>query len=318
MAAGVASSVEKESPILQLMPFMDVEGNAYAYNQESTEATAQWYSVGDTWVESAPVPVQRTTSLAILGGDVDIDNFSQSTMSNYTDIRASQVEYKAKAIAHEWEKQFVWGGTTDTEDDKSFEGLCELIAHVETTTDAIDLDALTNSQVNEQASASGVLTFLKLDETIDLIRPGRPDALMMTRAARRYINYLSTVTSGSVLRVGTDEFGNFIEQYNGIPIYINDFINNNIQDGASSVLTIDSYDHSATVASGYDNTIIFGMKFGLNALHGIQNGPLTTTDMGQLETKDAERVRIKWYTGLCLRSKLAAGCLINVLISMTA
>ena len=320
MAKGVASAVEKESSILQLMPFMDVEGNAYAYNQEGTEATAQWYSIGDTWVESAPVTKQRTTSLAILGGDVDIDNFAQATMSNYTDIRASQVEYKAKAISHEWEKQFIWGGTTTTEDDKSFEGIVELLCHVENqSSDAADLDAANNAQVvdPDPGGNNGTLTFIKLDELIDCVRPGRPDCLIMTREARRYLNYLTTVTSASVLRVTTDEFGNFIEQYNGHPIYINDFILNNQADAGTRAFAPDSYDWSATPAGAADNTIIFAVKFGLNALHGVQNGPLTTTDMGQLETKDAERVRIKWYTGLCMRSSLAAEALISINIQVT-
>ena len=45
---------------------------------------------------------------------------------------------------------------------------------------------------------------------------------------------------------------------------------------------------------------MYAVKFGEDALLGLQNGGIETIDVGQLETKDASRVRIRWYCGIAL------------------
>ena len=46
---------------------------------------------------------------------------------------------------------------------------------------------------------------------------------------------------------------------------------------------------------------IYALQFGWgDALGGVQNGGIEVVDVGQLETKDAVRTRIRWYCGLAL------------------
>ena len=40
---------------------------------------------------------------------------------------------------------------------------------------------------------------------------------------------------------------------------------------------------------------------------GLQNGPLDVIDIGQLESKDAQRVRIRWYVSIALLRVSAVG-----------
>lgn len=46
------------------------------------------------------------------------------------------------------------------------------------------------------------------------------------------------------------------------------------------------------------------MKLGRQGLSGLENGGVRIERVGELETKDATRHRIKWYCGLALFSTL--------------
>lgn len=49
---------------------------------------------------------------------------------------------------------------------------------------------------------------------------------------------------------------------------------------------------------------IYAAKFGRQGIMGLQNGGIQVERVGELETKDATRTRIKWYTGLALMGTL--------------
>lgn len=311
VAIGIAETIVKESPVIARLPLLEVAGNAYKYNRESALASAGFYADGEQWTEGTPSWVQCSDALAILGGDADVSKFAQQTLSNLQDQKAAIIELKAKAIAHEFERSFIYGKTTTTSDTDEFKGLLRFIAECESST-TTDLDSINNDQVIAAAADSGSLSLPLLDELIDCVRPGGPDALMMSRRSRRKVNALARTSSGSPLMWSQDEFGRFIQQYNGIPILINDFILDNFQNGSSSVLDISSYDYSKTRTTNYDNTVIVAVKWGLKAVHGIHNGGIQREDVGTLEQKDASRTRIKWYCAAVLESVPAAAALIDV------
>ncbi|HLT19555.1 MAG TPA: phage major capsid protein, partial [Thermomicrobiales bacterium] len=49
---------------------------------------------------------------------------------------------------------------------------------------------------------------------------------------------------------------------------------------------------------------IYAARFGRQGLMGLQNGGIQVERVGELETKDATRTRIKWYCGLALMGTL--------------
>lgn len=307
---GIVETIVKESPILQKMPFKEIQGNSLKYNLETVLAKAAWYNVNEQWAESTPQWNQRSVGLAILGDNADVDQFAQQTLSNVQDQEAAIIELTAKAIAHEFERCFLYGGTTTTSNAKEFKGLLQIIAEFEGTS-VTDLDSVNNTQVIANHATSAALTLAKLDELIDAVKPGKPDLLIMSRRTRRYVNSLARTASGSPLQWRQGEFGNFIEMYNGIDIGINDFVADNLPDSSSSVCAIASYDYDGARGSGVDNSPIFAVKFGENGLCGLQNGGITTEDIGKLENKDAIRKRIKWYCGAACFNKFAAAVLIS-------
>jgi len=104
---GVVETIIKDSPMLQQLPFIEIVGNGLTYNREKTLPTIDFYDVGDTWAESTPTFEQITTTLKIMGGDADVDNFLKATRSNIQDLEAAVIELKAKALKQKFEETFV-------------------------------------------------------------------------------------------------------------------------------------------------------------------------------------------------------------------
>lgn len=311
LKAGIAKTIVTESPFLRYLPFIEIVGNNLLYNMETVEAAADFYNVGEQWVEGQPTWEQRSTELAILGGDADVDSFIQQTRKNQN-IAAAIIELKAKAIAQRFEQNAILGRTTASgthSASKNFKGLLRILAECESSS-TTDLDAPNNSQVYAPNAASVVLTLDMLDELIDMVKP-KPTHLIMNGALRRKVKSLARA-AGNNLTVAEGKLGMPVEFYGEQQILICDHIPNNIQDGSSSVLAIASYDPSTTRASGYDNSAIFAVRFGEDGLCGCQSLGIQTEDIGKLETQDAERTRIKFYCGMALFNKLAAAVMINV------
>jgi HK97 family phage major capsid protein len=268
---GVIETIVKESQVLSFLPFMEVTGTAVTYNRELTMPAASFYDVGDSWTEATPTWDPVTVALKILGGDADVDNFLQATYADPNDIEAEVIASRAKAVAHKFSESFFNGYTGA--DPKSFDGLNTLIPIAQTIAAGTD---------------GGPLTLALMDELIDLVTPGKPDALFLSRRTRRQLSSLRR-DSGNLLETGVDDFGRRALFYDGIPLVVDDFISDNQAKGTSG-----------SVCSS-----IYAIKFGQGAgVMGLEHGGIQIEEVGELETKDATRWRIKWYAALACFSEL--------------
>ena len=275
---GVIETVVKESPVLTYLPFLGVTGTAVSYNREATMPAAGFYSVGDTWSEATPTFTAKTATLKILGGDADVDNFLQQTYADTNDIEAEVIASRAKAVAHKFTETFYSGDIIA--DSESFDGLQNLVP---------------SGQTVNMGTNGGALTFDKLDEMIDLIKPGKPDVLLMAKRTRRKLKSLRR-SDGISTEMQLNEFGQQVETYDGIPLLVDDFC------------PIDE-----EMGSGEDLSSIWAVKFGVGTgLMGLENGGIQVERVGELETKDATRHRIKWYCGLALFSELGVARLAGI------
>ena len=121
LAKGVLETFVQVSPILDRIPLMNIDGNAYAYNEEATLPGVAFRGVNESYTESTGTFNQKSEKLVILGGDADVDRFIQQTRSNVNDQRAEQTTLKVKAISYKFQETF-FNGDTDV-DTKSFDGL---------------------------------------------------------------------------------------------------------------------------------------------------------------------------------------------------
>jgi len=285
---GIVETIVKESPVLQQLPFIEIVGSGLTYNQEKTLPNIDFYDVGDTWAESTPTFEQKTAQLKIMGGDADIDNFLKVTRSDVQDLEGAVVELKAKALKDKFEEIFIYGDSTASP--KQFDGLRNLID----TTAAGD-------QVIAMGDTGATLTLSKLDELIDAVKGGKPDILLMSRRSRRKLNALVRA-SGGIMDTDRDNWGNFVQFWDGIPIGVNDWV-------------LDTHtlsDSVETATTGGACSTIYAIQFGEGGLCGLTSpGHLIVEPIGSLETKDATRTRIKWYVSLGLFSSVKTAALIG-------
>jgi len=186
---------------------------------------------------------------------------------------------KAKAVQQKFDGTFV-NGDTGT-DPKSFDGIDELCDSGQTVSMGAD---------------GGTLTLDKLDETIDKVKGGKPHMLLMSRRSRRKLTSLSRATSGGLLVTDRNQFGQMVDFYDGTPIGVCDYISD-----------------EQTVGGSNDCSTIYAVQWGEGALTGLTSpGGLQAERVGSLETKDASRVRVKWYVAIALFNALKLARLIGV------
>ena len=271
LLTGVIETIVKDSPVLQAIPFIEVVGNGLTYNQEKTLPSVAFYEPGDTWAESTPTFTQVTANLKILGGDADVDNFVKATRSNLQDLEATVVALKAKATQQTFDTTFIDGNSTTNS--KAFDGIDKLAVA---------------SQTVSMGANGGALTLDKLDEAIDKVRGGKPDMLIMSRRSRRKLSSLGRAAGSGVVVADRNQLGMMTDYYDGIPVGVSDYVSD-----------------AKTVGTSSDCSTIYAVQWGEGAVAGLTApGGLQMERVGSLETKDATRVRVKWYVAIAVFNSL--------------
>lgn len=258
--AGVLMKFAETSDILRVLPFTGIAGNSYKYNTEETLPGIGFRGINESFDESTGIINPKTESLAIAGGDLDVDKFLVDTMG--TDQRTVQEAMKIKALALAWTKTFIKGDSLS--EPREFDGL-----QVRLTGDGLI------------ANGTTALSLAKLDEAIDAVDGATH--LMMNKAMRRRLTVAARTTAvGGNITYMIDEFGRQVTKYNDIPILIVDKDNTN-----TDILGF-------TEASSTTSIYIVNMTEG--AVNGLENGGMDVRDMGELDTKPAFRTRVEWYS----------------------
>ena len=193
---GVVETFARTSPVLERLPFMDVNGNAYSYNVEQTLPGIAFRDYNTSYTESTGVVNPHTEKLYIMGGISSVDRALVKTQGSMNNIRAIHDNMKAKAAALTFTAKFFNG---------------------DNTTAATEFDGLKERLTGSQAlTYTGAMTLEKVDELIDGVIGG-PTALFMSKATRRTVNALRRA-AGQATEVVSDSFGRQIDAYAGIPI----------------------------------------------------------------------------------------------------
>jgi HK97 family phage major capsid protein len=275
---------------MALLPWVEIFGNALTYNRELTLPTAEWHAVNDDWTTSPAVTfTQKTATLAILGQNADVDNYVRQTRSNINDIETAIIELTAKSIRNELEDKFLYGNNTT--DPNQFDGLIAQIA----------TGSASDQVIAAGATGGTAITLEMVDSLIDAIKGGKPDLLLMSRRSRRKISALARA-AGNNLEHDNAQFGFRVEYYGGIPIQVSDFIKDTHTLSGSV----------ETVLSGAASSTIYALSLGEDGICALTGpGGMQIIRMGDMETKDATRTRIKMYASLALFSNVKAAALIG-------
>jgi len=292
---GIIEKLVYADPVFQRLGFKDIKGTGLTYNVEKTMSGANFYKVGDTWEESTSEVDQTTAVLRILGGDADVDNFIQKVYSDTNDQMKEQINAKVKAVKDKFHLAMWYGYNTG--EPNYFDGLHYLIRSSTSPYDNVVAVSATSGTPN-------ALSLERLEKAVDQCKDGA-DLIVMTKIMRRYINkYLKGV--GGITSV--DVQGKSVQSVLDVPIAVDDKLSNDeacdLAYGTDeSGTTVYGHQYTDGTALGDDDnsTSIFVLKFADDAFCGLQQEPITTVPVGQLETKDAERVRIRWYVSIMLQ-----------------
>lgn len=264
----------RESDILRTLPFQDIPGNAYRYNQEQTLPGIAFRGVNEAYAESTGVLNPKVEPLVISGGDLDVDKFIVDTMG--IGQRSVHEQMKVKALAADWTRAFIKGDSTTQP--REFDGL---------------QTRLIGSQkiANGATSGGDALSLTKLDEAIDNVDGAT--AIIMSKGMRRLITAAARnpAVTGYVT-YSQDEFGRRLTRYNDLPILVP-----YSQNGGVEPLAFDEANPGGGAAVG---TSIYVVAFGEGRLTGLSNGIMRVADLGELQTAPVMRTRVEWYAGLGL------------------
>lgn len=277
---GVIQTLIQESPLLEMLPFTNFQGNAIEISVEATLPDVQFRDVNETYDRSYGTDTKRMFGVAILGGEVYIDNFLLKVRANQVDAKAKQWAKFSKSMARTFDKSFFDG----TGLAKDFKGVNALID-----------EGL--GQSLPLTSGGATLALDNLDEAHELFRgQASPDAWLGNRRIRRFLTKLARTSyqGYSLIDVGTDVFGRQVTMYNDIPYRIigddkdgNGILDFDEDDGASNLDTASLY----LMAFGEDENV-----FGLSGV----GGAIEVSDFGETESAPGHLGRVEWYPGVAI------------------
>ncbi len=285
LTSGVVEIFARENPILALLPFAQIAGNSYTYNQETALPGIAFRGFNEGYEESTGVVNPATETLTIVGGDSDFDVAQIAMQTGNNDTRAIHDALKSKALTLEWLRTFFYGDTATNP--KAFDGIQK---------------RLTGEQVLSAGANGSALTLSALDELCDAVS-GQPSALLMRkgtiRAYRAALRAAGGTTPESMM---IENFGRPVIAHNGVPIFP-------IEEDATGqeILRGDE-----TQGTNDATCSVYAVKFGLDAMHGIQTAPISVRDLGEIDAKPALRTRIEWYSGLVLKGPRCAARLTGI------
>jgi len=268
---GVIETFAASSPILELMPFMDIQGNAYEYNQEEALPGIAFRAINEAFSESTGILNPQVEKLKTMGGDADTDLRFKRTQ-RIQDRRAIDTRMKIKAASLYFTKIFFDGD--ENSDARQITGVNK---------------RLSGSPTQEiVAGADGaVLTENLLQRLIDAI-DGDPSALLMSKAMRRQLYDL--YKGSTIISEVQGAFGRTVKTYDDIPIRIIEKDNS-----GNEILGFDETQGAESEAGS-----IYAVRFGEDHLAGIESEALDARDLGEVDDKPVERTRIEWDIGIII------------------
>ena len=273
LQAGVIEVLATESKLLQLLPFMNVQGSGYTYNIEKNLGNAQFRKVNGGYNYGAIETIPVTERIVILGDEAIVDTYQIAVESDINNLMAIEVALRTKAIAHKFEKCFIDGGKAAGSGVPSesvaneFVGI--LTRYTETAPANIPSNALSLFQAQVITKTDDLIS--DLDTLLDMVAGGA-DCLIMNKKTRRQV----TAKGRAFCDYRQGEFGTQFVQYGGVDIV----------DVDGDLLADD---------------VVIAAKFGAKeAVCGLQNGGVRVTALGEMESQPQLKTRIEWFVGLAV------------------
>ena len=284
--AGLYKRFTEISPVLEFLPWRQIQGNSFTYTVEDSLPTASNRPVNGTTVSTNGTANKVTEELKIKYSQGQLDRYfvkTQGTQMGAVDMKLALWDGLAQAISNGIDQDF-WEGD-----------------------EVVDVDAvsgmrqrITGNQAISVTTNGGPLTIDLLDQALDLV-PFANRHIFMNRFSRRKLNALLRATGVSVMMpMAPNEVGRQLDMYGDSQVHVIERTGD-----ASSILGFDEQcGNSATTAS------LYVVAFGDDLVHGIYAGDspggLDVTDFGELQTQPQMLGRLEVYWGIVKKHDRAA------------
>ena len=268
----------------------------YGYLKLKTPSLAAGRAINSEYTPGEAIKEEATSKIKIMGGSFQVDRVLEDTAAK-SEV-AFQLTEKVKATRNMFHNLFINGNSTS--DSTVFDGLDVLVTGSSTESipgTAIDLTTAANIASNGPALVQA------LHEVIAEMAE-KPDALLMNgrmKAILQTIGYNLGYYSGS-----EDSFGRQVDNFDSIPmIDMGKYYN-----GSTSVDVVKTDASTGT-------TSIYGVKFGLNAVHGISpvGNKIIKSYMPNMKDPGAVKTgEVELLAGIVIKNSLMACCLRNIKI----
>jgi hypothetical protein len=277
---GALETATQVSVVWDRLPFEGITGNAYAYDKDKVLPGTGFRTVNEAYPESTGVVNHDTERLVILGGDADVDDFIEKTFSASTGVlKADQVRMKLDSAQATY-VDAMFNGDVDTGDPKGFDGLRK---------------RLIGKQVLDSGHTLADQLFLDdLDLLFARVQGGAPDVVYTPTDILARLKSLGRKVGGSEY-INSEITGKREWTWNGVP-----FIDPGEHWSGRSILPYDETNGADMYA------VKFASSWSEVGVMGITNGGLQAKDLGELQEKPAQRIRIDFYTGLVVQGGKAA------------
>ena len=175
LQSGVMEEFGLTNPVLERMPILDINGNAFTWNKEKTLPGIAFRGINEGFTESTGVIQQFTESLKYIGGDSDVDKALLAAGTNDNDVRQLHDGMKTKALSLSW-LRFFFDGDSEA-DARQFDGVNK---------------RLTGAQVVDAGTGGAELTLTMVDDLIDAV-VGTPGVVLCNKKMQRKIRDLGAI-----------------------------------------------------------------------------------------------------------------------------
>lgn len=194
LAKGSVLAMEKGTPLISLMPYSPVKGNAYSYTIINTLIPTEHRELGEEVDSHALEPIKKTVTLRVLTNSAKVDR-ALAHMSDITDLLAEQQELGMISLG------------------KALERHC-----------LSELQSYTKEGIAGK-EFTGALTIDLLDDSLDFITLGA-NALFVNNNTHRVLKKLLKAEGQELETI--ESFGKRVISYNGIPIHVSHDLADNV------------------------------------------------------------------------------------------
>jgi hypothetical protein len=298
---GVLRVIETSTTVLDRLPFENIAGGAFTYNQDATLPAAAFRAINAGYTESTGTYTSATETIVPLGGEFVVDRFLERTRGGGSvgSLVADQRDLKTRSIQAKFSDAFINGDTAV--DANSFNGMKKRL----TGSQVISMG--TNGAAINTDSGTRQFFFDQLNALLALV-PGA-DALYMN--AQVLATVQSAMRRETIANTTQEQLGarRTVTTWNGVPLLD---IGNKADE--TPIIPQTETQGTATNASSI-YAVNFTETIGQPGVVGLTNGGLIVDPVVQLETKPSLMGRIELYCGVALLGRKPAARLTGVLAS---